>query len=144
MENKKVFTIIYALSIVGIVGAFFMAIYNITFANSGIASMTAEIEKLYKITNILAIVMIALLMFIMLLNVFLNDKFYWFEISFAGALIIAMIVMLSLNTKSLSTSAFIMVWFEVLSSCVLLIISKLCSKFLKCKEAKEVKNEENN
>lgn len=143
MENKKIWTMIYALSIVGIVGALLMSVYNLTFATNGV-DMSDKVETMYRITNILCLVMIALLVGIIITNFFLKDKFFWLEIGFAVAIIIGVIVLLSLNEKTIATSAYIMVWFEVICNCLLIIISRLCAKFSNIKKTKEVKDEESN
>ena len=101
--------------------------------------MPEDVEKIFNITNILCVVMIVLLVFLIIFNVYLRDKYYWLEIAFAGLIVITLIVLMSLCKKSVSVSAFQMVWFEIISSCVLLILSKVCLKFGK---KKEVGNEE--
>lgn len=136
INKKKVFTIMYAVSIWGVIGGVFMALYNLILAYTDSSSG----ESLFNTMSILAIVLLTLLTVIILLNAFNKDKFFWLEIVFAIITIIVNIVMLALNKKDLYISAYLASFFEIVSVCVTLVISRLCARFLK---SKETNNEEN-
>lgn len=135
MDKRKVFNIIYAIAITALFSGMLMALYNVTFAYAGSAPTK---EHLFSVTNIFCIVLSGLTFATILLNVFFNEKLFWVEIITASVSVVVLIVFIALGKKATAVSAFQSIWFELVSSFVLLIISRLCCKFLNRQATKNI------
>lgn len=136
INKNKVFTIMYAVSILSVISGIFVGLYNLILAYT----KDSTGESLFYTLSILAIALCTILTVIILLNAFNKDKFYWFEIVFASITLIVNIIMLALSQKDLYISAYLVSFFEIASACFALIISRVCVKFLK---SGDINNEEN-
>lgn len=130
IDKAKVFTIMYAIAIVGVISGILIALYCRTLAYTG-GNLTYEQDKAFDALCIVSMSMLIMLLFVIILNAFKNDKFFWFEIAIALISVVAFIIVLAQFKQDMYLSTYIMVAFEAISTCLTLIIARVCAKFLK-------------
>lgn len=132
INKNKVFTILYALSVFSLFGVMFACLYNLTFGKA----LTSSPPHLFIETTILCIILAGITFVSVILNMFTKDKLFWVEIACASVSLITLIILLIFNGKNTYAASLQLIWFELLSVLAMLLITRLCGKFLKKQEQK--------
>ena len=129
IDKAKVFTIIYAMAIIGLISGLFMVLYNLMHA---VAGSTA-----FHIMDIVSFLVLILLIGIILINFIKNDEYFNYEIIIAGIIVVFLFIMNLIAEGTMMNISYLVAFYEIMASCTMLLISKI---FLK----KYVENKDNN
>lgn len=139
INKQKVCSILYILSIMSVFGVIFAETYCLTFGSV----MWPSPHDMFLATTIVYLSLAFITFLCVLLNIFTNDKLFWAEIACAFISLIACSILLAFNSKNMYASSIQLIWFEFLSALAMLLISRLCGKFLKKKKEKKQKLSQN-
>ena len=121
MDNKKtIFTIIYAMAIIGLISGLFMVLYNLMHA---VAGSTA-----FHIMDIVSFLALILLIGIILINFIKNEKYFNYEIIIAGIIVVFLFIMNLIAVGTMINISFLIAFYEIMASCTMLIISRVFLK----------------
>lgn len=128
IDKAKVFTIIYAMAIIGLISGLFMVLYNLMHVSTSVTAV--------NISDTISFLIIIILIGIILINFIKNDEYFNYEIIIAGGLVVFLFIM-NLIVGVKYEAAYMVAFYEIMASCTMLVISKI---FLK----KYIENKDNN
>ena len=120
MDNKKtIFTIIYAMAIMGLISGLFMVLFNLMHVRSDSAA--------FHIMDIVSLLALILLIGIIYINFTKNDEYFNYEIIIAGIIIVFLFIM-NLIVGYISALPYTVAFYEIMASCTMIIISRVFLK----------------
>lgn len=136
-NNKKIFNVIYGLSIVTLTSCVFMFLYYLIY-NSPLGSSGAQA---FGISNGVCLGFAVLTIASVIINLILQEKHFWLEAIMTAASIVGVLVLIIVyaNTMAGTYATYEMARFEMLGALILMLISRSCLYVISKKEKKNEK-----